>query len=124
MHSTIGLALNHTKLVKNPSKPYCGGIGKPRTGRPLTHLITHLEKELGIEAPIDVKQACTTLDKYHISIRYPDAWVEGVPEYYFTESDARDAINKALLIIEWVEETWRKVIEGRRIERESIKYCT
>jgi HEPN domain-containing protein len=35
-----------------------------------------LEKELSIEAPIDVKQACTTLDKYYIPIRYPDAWVE------------------------------------------------
>jgi hypothetical protein len=77
-----------------------------------------LEKELSIEAPIDVKQACTTLDKYYIPIRYPDAWVEGAPEYYFTESDARDAINKALLIIEWVEETWRKLLRESRLERE------
>jgi len=82
-----------------------------------------LEKELGIEAPINVKQACTTLDKYYIPIRYPDAWVEGVPEDYFTESDARDAINKALLIIKWVKETWRKLLRESRLERESIKYC-
>jgi HEPN domain-containing protein len=48
----------------------------------LTYLLEHLERELGIEAPINIEQACIALDKYYILTRYPDAWVEGIPEDY------------------------------------------
>jgi HEPN domain-containing protein len=48
----------------------------------LTYLLERLERELGIEALINIKQACIALDKYYIPTRYPDAWVEGIPEDY------------------------------------------
>jgi len=76
----------------------------------LTYLLERLERELGIEAPINIKQACIALDKYYIPTRYPDAWVEGIPEDYFSEHDAVDAVDKALSIIRWVEETWRELL--------------
>jgi HEPN domain-containing protein len=85
------------------------GIGRPRPGHALIHLLLHLEEELGAEAPATVKQACATLDKYHIPTRYPDAWVEGSPEDYFTESDADNALGKALVIVKWVEGLWREL---------------
>ena len=77
----------------------------------MTYLLEHLERELGIEAPINIKHACIALDKYYILTRYPDAWVEGIPEDYFSEHDAVDAVDKALSIIRWVEETWRKLLK-------------
>jgi len=76
----------------------------------LTYLLEHLERELDIEAPINIEQACIALDKYYIPTRYPDAWVEGIPEDYFSEQDAIDAVEKALSIIRWVEETWRELL--------------
>jgi HEPN domain-containing protein len=86
------------------------GVGKPRAGHSLTYLLEHLERELDIEAPINIEQACIALDKYYIPTRYPDAWVEGIPEDYFSEQDAIDAVEKALSIIRWVEETWRELL--------------
>jgi len=62
-----------------------------------------------VEAPVSIKQACATLDKYYISTRYPDAWVEKSPEDYFTEADADDALEKALVIVKWVEGVWREL---------------
>ena len=76
----------------------------------MTYLLEHLERELDIEAPINIEQACIALDKYYIPTRYPDAWVEGIPEDYFSEQDAIDAVEKALSIIRWVEETWRELL--------------
>ena len=85
------------------------GIGRPRPGHALVHLLHRLEEELGAEAPASVKQACATLDKYYIPTRYPDAWAEGSPEDYFTEADADDALEKALVIVKWVEGVWREL---------------
>jgi len=54
------------------------------------------------------------IDKYYISTRYPGAWAEGFPEDYFTEANADGALEKALVIVEWVEGVWRElsIIEG------------
>lgn len=66
----------------------------------MTYLLGHLERELGIEAPINIEQACIALDKYYIPTRYLDAWVEGIPEDYFSEQDAIDAVDKAYLSLD------------------------
>jgi len=34
----------------------------------------------------------------------------GVPEDYYSEGEAEDAVVKAKRIIEWVEETWRELL--------------
>nr|MDO8063122.1 HEPN domain-containing protein [Candidatus Freyrarchaeum guaymaensis] len=40
-------------------------------------------------------QAAKTLDKYYVPTRYPNAWVEGAPEDYYTREDAGNAIKHA-----------------------------
>ncbi|MCC6034609.1 MAG: HEPN domain-containing protein [Desulfurococcaceae archaeon] len=86
------------------------GVGLPRTGHALTHLLNYIIRELNLEVSSDIKSACLLLDKYYVPTRYPNAWVEGVPEDYYSESEAEDAVVKAKRIIEWVEETWRELL--------------
>ena len=86
------------------------GVGVPRTGHALTHILNYITRELGLEVPDDVRRACLLLDKYYVPTRYPNAWVEGIPEDYYSESEAEDAVVKARRVIEWVEETWRELL--------------
>jgi HEPN domain-containing protein len=86
------------------------GAGVPRTGHALTHLLNYIERELHLDLPRDVKDACLQLDKYYVPTRYPNAWVEGIPEEYYSRSDAEDAIVKAKRIIDWVVVTWRELL--------------
>ena len=85
------------------------GVGRPRTGHMLPRLLRHVEEELGVVAPEEVREACIRLNKLYIPTRYVDAWSEGIPEEYYSESEARDAIEWARRVIEWVVETWRRL---------------
>lgn len=97
------------------------GIGRPRVGHSLPRLLQHLE-ESGIVAPRDIREACMRLNKLYTPTRYPDVWSEGIPEEYYSEGEARDAIEWALMVIEWVEMVWRELLErGEKKGVESLR---
>jgi len=88
------------------------GCGKPRVGHSLPRLLSGIEEELGIAPPGDIREACMRLNKFYTPTRYPDAWSEGIPEEYYSEKEALEAIELAKMVIEWVEEVWRR-LSGR-----------
>ena len=85
------------------------GAGKPRTGHSLPKLLDNIREELGIEAPKEIQEACIRLNKLYTPTRYPDAWSEGIPEEYYSESEAVEAITWAEQVLEWVVQTWRRL---------------
>ena len=59
------------------------------------------------------------LDKLYIPTRYPDAWSEGEPHYYYTRRDSENAIRCAREVIEWVKQVWGTLLRrglGRGLE--------
>ncbi len=88
------------------------GLGSPRIGHSITRLLKHLEA-LGISVPREIIDKAMVLDKYYIPTRYPDAWSEGIPEEYFSEKEAREALMYAEEILKWVEDTWQKLSSKR-----------
>ncbi|MGQ9642159.1 MAG: HEPN domain-containing protein, partial [Candidatus Bathycorpusculaceae bacterium] len=88
------------------------GCGLPSYGHSLSRLLTSVEEDLG-SIEHEIVEAAKTLDKYYIPTRYPNAWVEGSPEEYYTKMDAEAAIKSAEQIISWVEERW-KLLKKRR----------
>ena len=86
------------------------GLGVDAHGHSISKLLTTLPEELDFT---DIIQEAKTLDKYYIPTRYPNAWVEGTPDEYYTEQDAKTAISYAREIIKWVREKWRLLREGK-----------
>jgi len=87
------------------------GLGHPRVGHMLPKLLEEL-RALGIDVPRDVDEACIRLNKFYTPTRYPDVWPEGIPEEFYSESEAREAIELAKRVIEWVEGVWRRLSRG------------
>ncbi len=85
------------------------GVGRPTPGHMLPRLLSAVEEALGVETPSDVREACIRLNKMYIPTRYPDAWTEGIPEEYYSEGEAREAIMEAERVIRWVEGVWRRL---------------
>ena len=69
------------------------GLGMPSYGHSLSRLLLEVGRVFQCED--DVVQAAKTLDKYYVPTRYPNAWVEGVPDEYYTRRDAEDAVRFA-----------------------------
>jgi len=89
------------------------GLGLPSYGHSISRLLRVVEENLGVVED-EIIEAAKTLDKYYIPTRYPNAWVEGSPEDYYTKFDAELAIKSARKIIGWVEEKWESLKrEGR-----------
>ena len=88
------------------------GVGKPKMGHSLVHLLQHLVEALGVDAPDDVRRACLLLSKFYTPTRYPDVWSEGIPEEFYSAEEASEAIESAQLVLEWVERLWRR-LSGR-----------
>jgi len=86
------------------------GLGLPTYGHSVSGLLERLPKDLGTEQVI---QDAKTLDKYYVPTRYPNAWVEGTPEDYYTKEDAEKAIKCAEKVVNWVEASWRS-LKGER----------
>ncbi len=85
------------------------GLGNPKTGHSLIELGNAL-KNMDIEIPLNVYEALARLSKFYIPTRYPDAWSEGVPEEYYTDNEAEEAIRLAESVIEWVRDVWRRLL--------------
>ncbi|MBS7624244.1 MAG: HEPN domain-containing protein [Candidatus Bathyarchaeia archaeon] len=86
------------------------GLGMPSYGHSLSRLLEGAGRIFGCED--NVVQAAKTLDKYYVPTRYPNAWVEGSPDEYYTRRDAEEAIKFAENIIGWVEGKWGSLKKG------------
>ncbi len=67
-----------------------------------SHSILAIARELKINSEID--RAAQTLDQYYITARYPDALPDGYPAQFFTEEQARAAVELAALMLHKAEE--------------------
>jgi len=86
------------------------GSGNPRYGHSLKKLYDALEGLIGGDDRI--KEDCLRLDKYYTSTRYPDVWESGMPEEYFSESEALEAIRRAEEVLSWVKARWESLKKG------------
>jgi len=95
------------QAVEKALKALLWGIGRPRVGYSLVHILNYLAEGTGIEPPETITYACAILSKYYTTTRYPDVWSEGIPEDYYSRREAEEAIRLAKEVIRWVEEVWR-----------------
>lgn len=89
-------------------KAYFHGIGQPKTGHSVSALLSLLD------APQDLIDKAKYLDKMYIPTRYPDAWTDETPAYYYTRKEAEESIKYAEEIIKFVEEQWRTLLQKER----------
>lgn len=73
-------------------------LGLDLWGHSLTGMI-RLLKEEGLEIPEELINKAKLLDKYYIPTRYPNGFPSGKPADYFTEKEAREAIDAASQIL-------------------------
>lgn len=76
-------------------------LGLNILGYSLTEIINILSKH--IEFPADIKDKAKLLDIYYIPTRYPNGFSSGKPADYFTEKQAKEAVNAASDIIRFCE---------------------
>lgn len=81
------------QVAEKALKALLWGLGSPRIGHSLVELGNAL-RSIGIEIPKDIYEAFVRLSKFYIPTRYPDVWTEGIPEDYYTENEATEAIRK------------------------------
>ena len=86
------------------------GSGNPRYGHSLKKLYDALEGLIGGDDRI--KEDCLRLDKYYTSTRYPYVWESGMPEEYFSESEALEAIRRAEEVLSWAKAKWESLKKG------------
>jgi HEPN domain-containing protein len=84
------------------TKAYFYGIGEPKTGHSIAHLL-----QLIPNTSLDLINKAKYLDKMYIPTRYPNAWSSETPDFYYTLSEAEQAINYAKDIINFIEERWK-----------------
>ncbi|MHA1972579.1 MAG: HEPN domain-containing protein [Candidatus Hodarchaeales archaeon] len=67
------------------------------------HSLFRLLKKLpqNIRLPDTIIDSAKSLDKHYITTRYPNGFVEGTPDEYYTLKDAEEAIENARSIIEF-----------------------
>ena len=65
-----------------------------------SHSLRTIAEELKING--EIEKAALVLDQYYISARYPDAFAEGMPSYYFTKEQAEHAISLAKIVLDTV----------------------
>lgn len=87
------------------------GLGEPAIGHSLTVLVEHLV-QLGLPVSDRARELAARLSKFYTPTRYPDVWESGIPEDYYTESEAEEAIRWADEIINWAEAVWKSLKGG------------
>ena len=70
-----------------------------------THSVRELlefVREGGISVGEDLLRVGDMLDRYYVPTRYPNAWPSGAPHRHYTENDAREAIEYASKVMDFV----------------------
>jgi len=76
-------------------------IGFNIWGHSLNEILTILSS--AIKIPDEIREFAKQLDLYYITTRYPNSFPSGKPADYFTEKQAKEAINAAHNIIKFCE---------------------
>jgi HEPN domain-containing protein len=82
---------------------------------PRTHVGDQLVRELealGETVPDDVARATARLDLFYVSSRYPDALGGADPLRVIGESDARDAVARAVRVVSYATELVSKIADS------------
>jgi len=79
------------------AKAWLESRGRIRAG----HSISYLLKEAGQVKP-EIRAKARILDRYYIPPRYPNGFAEGAPMDYYDEPTAKEAIDCAQDILEFV----------------------
>jgi HEPN domain-containing protein len=72
-------------------------------GHSLTEMLKWIKEETGIEVPAAILDRARLLDLYYIPPLYPNGFACGKPADYFTEAQAREALDAADQIIRFCE---------------------
>ena len=81
-------------------KTLCMHKGFEPWGHSLLALLQSL-KQAGLDIPREVERYAKSLDLYYIPIRYPNGLPAGKPSDYYTEEEAREAIDACNNILQW-----------------------
>lgn len=92
-HQAAGLALK--------------GYVRARTRYATGHSVVKLLGEAAVEPPTKLVDCARSLDKVYIPARDPDAYASGAPMDYYTQADARAAIECARAILSWLDDLAR-----------------
>jgi len=76
-------------------------LGLNLWGHSLTEMFNILSSRT--EIPLEIREKARLLDLYYIPSRYPNGFPAGKPADYFTEKQAREAIDAASSIIRFCE---------------------
>ena len=68
-------------------------------GRSVSRLLENLPEQY--RPPRELVDAAKELDRHYVAARYPNSYPEGAPMDYYTEADARRAVDHARRIIEF-----------------------
>jgi len=79
---------------------YRGGEG---WGHAITRLLVDLRHQLPV--PAELREAAQRLDKHYIPTRYPNGFDVGAPRDYYTEGEARQAIQDAQRIYNFCQQS-------------------
>jgi len=85
------------------------GMGIMAYGHSIKKLLDVLSQR--IDVPSELFNRARLLDRHYIPPRYPDAYIEGSPYEYYGENDAREAINSAREIVEFIRRLANEKIE-------------
>ncbi len=72
-------------------------------GYSMSQMLKVIEENLKVEVPKEIKEFALLLDKYYIPPRYPNGFSSGKPADYYTEKEAREAIDATHKILQWCE---------------------
>ncbi len=78
-------------------------LGRPAFGHSVSRLLIELS------APAHLVDCGKKLDRHYLAPRYPNQWAEGAPIDYYLEEDAKEAINIAEKMMEWVRGCFRQL---------------
>lgn len=87
------------------------GLGEPAIGHSPVALVERLA-QLGLPVSERIRELAARLSKFYTPTRYPDVWESGIPEDYYTGSEAEEAIRWAGEIINWAEAVWKSLSGG------------
>jgi HEPN domain-containing protein len=61
-----------------------------------------------LQVSSELQDAARNLDKYYIPPRYPDAHPAGPSKRYYTEDEARKAVNTAEKVVSWCDQNFSR----------------
>lgn len=84
------------------------GLGEAAFGHSIVSLLERLEAA-GLDVEDELESAARQLDRHYIPTRYPNAHAEGSPFRYYERRDSESAIDRARVLIAFVEDAWTEL---------------